>query len=33
MIPYQITGLAQIGFSGGRSSGYMLYHILEAQCG
>lgn len=29
MNPYRITGPAQIGFSGGRSSGFMLYHILE----
>lgn len=33
MNPYQITGPAQIGFSGGRSSGYMLYHILETHGG
>ncbi|WP_296230785.1 hypothetical protein [Pseudomonas sp. UBA4617] len=32
MNPYQITGPAQIGFSGGRGSGYMLYH-LEAHDG
>ncbi|WP_395502049.1 adenine nucleotide alpha hydrolase family protein [Ectopseudomonas mendocina] len=31
--PYQITGPAQIGFSGGRSSGYMLHHILDAHDG
>jgi len=33
MNPYQITGPAQIGFSGGRRSGYMLYHIVEAHGG
>ncbi|MFV1944312.1 hypothetical protein VPH49_26385 [Pseudomonas luteola] len=33
MNPYLITGPAQIGFSGGRSSAYMLYHILEAHSG
>lgn len=31
--PYPITGPAQIGFSGGCTSGYMLYHILEAHGG
>ncbi|PWU30682.1 hypothetical protein DK254_00050 [Pseudomonas sp. RW407] len=33
MNPYHITGPAQIGFSGGRSSGFMLYHILEGHGG
>jgi len=31
--PYQIEGPAIISFSGGRTSGYMLYHILEAYNG
>lgn len=31
--PYKIKGPALIAFSGGRSSGYMLYHILEAHGG
>lgn len=31
--PYYISGPAQIAFSGGRSSGYMLYHILDAYDG
>jgi 3'-phosphoadenosine 5'-phosphosulfate sulfotransferase (PAPS reductase)/FAD synthetase len=31
--PYFIQGPAQIGFSGGRSSAYMLYHILDAHNG
>lgn len=33
MSPYRITGPAQIGVSGGRSSGFMLYHILEEHGG
>lgn len=28
--PYKIDGPAYISFSGGRTSGYLLYHILEA---
>ncbi len=31
--PYLIKGPAQIAFSGGRSSAYMLYHILDAHEG
>ena len=31
--PYRIEGPAQIAFSGGRSSAYMLYHILDAHDG
>ena len=31
--PYKIEGPAQICFSGGRTSGYMLHHILEANDG
>lgn len=31
--PYLISGPAVISFSGGRSSGYMLYHILQAHNG
>jgi len=33
MNPYQITGPAQIGVSGGRTSGHMLWKILEAHSG
>jgi len=33
MNPYQITGPAQIGVSGGRTSGHMLWKILEAHGG
>lgn len=33
MNPYCITGPAQICFSGGRSSGYMLGHVLDANGG
>lgn len=33
MIPYLITGPAQIGISGGRTSGHMVYKILEAHGG
>lgn len=33
MNPYFITGPALISFSGGRTSGYMLKHILEAHGG
>jgi 3'-phosphoadenosine 5'-phosphosulfate sulfotransferase (PAPS reductase)/FAD synthetase len=31
--PYRIEGPAEIGFSGGRSSAYMLRHILDAHGG
>ena len=31
--PYKIEGPAAISFSGGRSSGFMLYHILQAHGG
>ena len=31
--PYKIEGPAQIAFSGGRSSAFMLYHILDAHDG
>lgn len=31
--PYRIEGPALISFSGGRTSGYMLYHILDAYDG
>lgn len=31
--PYLITGPAKIGFSGGRTSGYMLKHIIDAHGG
>ncbi len=31
--PYRIEGPTQIAFSGGRSSAYMLYHILDAHDG
>lgn len=30
MSPFLITGPASINFSGGRTSAYMLYRILEA---
>lgn len=33
MNPYKIEGPALISFSGGRTSGYMLYHILQAHNG
>jgi 3'-phosphoadenosine 5'-phosphosulfate sulfotransferase (PAPS reductase)/FAD synthetase len=33
MNPYYITGPAQIGISGGRTSGHMVYKILEAHGG
>ena len=33
MNPYLITGPAQIGISGGRTSGHMVYKILEAHGG
>ncbi|MEX5503853.1 hypothetical protein Q1J61_08650 [Pseudomonas putida] len=33
MNPWQINGPTQTGFSGGGSSGYMLYHILETNGG
>lgn len=33
MNPYFITGPALISFSGGRTSGYMLRHILDAHDG
>ncbi|WP_313643444.1 hypothetical protein [Pseudomonas sp.] len=33
MTPYQITGPAQIGLSGGRTSGYMTRRILDAHGG
>lgn len=33
MSPYRITGPAQLLFSGGRTSGYMLHEILEANGG
>ncbi|MGO4011721.1 MULTISPECIES: hypothetical protein [Pseudomonas] len=33
MNPYMITGPAQIGISGGRTSGHMVYMILEARGG
>jgi 3'-phosphoadenosine 5'-phosphosulfate sulfotransferase (PAPS reductase)/FAD synthetase len=33
MNPYYITGPAQIGISGGRTTGHMVYKILEAHGG
>ena len=33
MNPYLIEGPAVISFSGGRTSGYMLKHILDAHGG
>ena len=33
MNPYLITGPAQIGISGGRTSAHMVYKILEAHSG